>query len=51
MNAQQEFVAGLHIHSRCAYAWSKNRTLPNLAAAAFAAYGGYRYWKSRKPVW
>ena len=34
MNAQQEFVADLHIHSRYAYACSKNLTLPNLAATA-----------------
>ena len=34
MNAQREFVADLHIHSRYAYACSKNLTLPNLAAAA-----------------
>ena len=31
---EQEFVADLHIHSRYAYACSKNLTLPNLAAAA-----------------
>ena len=30
----QEFVADLHIHSRYAYACSKNLTLPNLAATA-----------------
>ncbi len=30
----QEFVADLHIHSRFAYACSKNLTLPNLAAMA-----------------
>ena len=30
----QEFVADLHIHSRFAYACSKNLTLPNLAATA-----------------
>ena len=29
-----EFVADLHIHSRYAYACSKNLTLPNLVAAA-----------------
>ena len=34
MNSQQEFVADLHIHSRYAYACSKNLTLANLAAAA-----------------
>ena len=34
MNTQREFVADLHIHSRYAYACSKNLTLPNLAAAA-----------------
>ena len=34
MAQPQEFVADLHIHSRYAYACSKNLTLPNLAAAA-----------------
>ncbi len=34
MDAQSEFVADLHIHSRYAYACSKNLTLSNLAAAA-----------------
>ncbi len=34
MNVQHEFVADLHIHSRYAYACSRNLTLPNLAAAA-----------------
>lgn len=34
MNSQREFVADLHIHSRYAYACSKNLTLPNLVAAA-----------------
>ncbi len=34
MSGQREFVADLHIHSRYAYACSKNLTLPNLAATA-----------------
>ena len=34
MNNQPQFTADLHIHSRYAYACSKNLTLPNLAAAA-----------------
>ncbi len=34
MNRQHEFVADLHIHSRYAYACSKNLTLANIAAAA-----------------
>ncbi len=34
MNSQEQFVADLHIHSRYAYACSKNLTLPNLAATA-----------------
>ncbi len=34
MNARTEFVADLHIHSRFAYACSKNLTLANLATAA-----------------
>ena len=34
MNERQEFVADLHIHSRYAYACSKNLTLANIAAAA-----------------
>ena len=34
MSSQQEYVADLHIHSRYAYACSKNLTLPNLALTA-----------------
>ena len=34
MSNRGEFVADLHIHSRYAYACSKNLTLPNLAATA-----------------
>ena len=34
MNSRKQFVADLHIHSRYAYACSKNLTLPNLAATA-----------------
>ena len=34
MTSQQEFVADLHIHSRYAYACSKNLTLANIAEAA-----------------
>ena len=34
MNSQEQFVADLHIHSRYAYACSKNLTLSNLAATA-----------------
>ena len=34
MNAPREFVADLHIHSRYAYACSKNLTFSNLASAA-----------------
>ncbi len=34
MNRQQQFVADLHIHSRYAYACSKNLTLANIAEAA-----------------
>ena len=34
MNSEPEFVADLHIHSRYAYACSKNLTLANIAAAA-----------------
>ena len=34
MNRENEFIADLHIHSRYAYACSKNLTLPNLAATA-----------------
>ena len=34
MNSEEQFVADLHIHSRYAYACSKNLTLPNLAATA-----------------
>ncbi len=34
MNRENQFVADLHIHSRYAYACSKNLTLPNLAATA-----------------
>ncbi len=34
MSSEPEFVADLHIHSRYAYACSKNLTLANLAAAA-----------------
>ena len=34
MTSQQDFVADLHIHSRYAYACSKNLTLANIAAAA-----------------
>lgn len=34
MTGKSEFVADLHIHSRFAYACSKNLTLPNLASVA-----------------
>ena len=34
MTGQQDFVADLHIHSRYAYACSKNLTLPNIASMA-----------------
>ncbi len=34
MDSRQQFVADLHIHSRYAYACSKNLTLANLAATA-----------------